>query len=73
MPTNLGINDLTLIGLIGQYNSAQLKRQRDLQTLPATSSIIKDDDMAIESFRISLQENLKSIIASNRMIGMIML
>lgn len=68
VPTNLGIPDNTLVGLMNQYNAAQLKRQRDVQTLPPTSTIIADDDATIEALRVSLQENLRSIMASNRMI-----
>lgn len=61
IPTNLGINDLTLTNLIAAYNQAQLKREREAPFLLNNSPILKDYNNQIAELRNNILESIKQV------------
>jgi capsular exopolysaccharide synthesis family protein len=61
VPSNLGINDATLISLISSYNELQSKRQREAPQLAANSIVLQDLDNQINNVKTSINENLVNI------------
>ena len=61
VPSNLGINDATLISLITRYNELQSKRQREAPQLAANSIVLQDIDNQINDVKTSISENLANI------------
>ncbi|MBI1782460.1 MAG: polysaccharide biosynthesis tyrosine autokinase, partial [Sphingobacteriales bacterium] len=68
VPTNLGIEDQVLSGLIGGFNELVLKRNRFLQNyVPESSAAIADLESQIEAMRIKMLEDLKNVRESFRL------
>lgn len=61
VPSSLGIDDPTLLGLVKEYNELQLKREAELRTIPAAHPSVKLIENQIEKVRTSLLENLRNI------------
>lgn len=61
VPSNLGINDGTLITLISRYNELQSKRQREAPQLASNSIVLQDMDNQINDVKTSIKENLVNI------------
>jgi capsular exopolysaccharide synthesis family protein len=65
VPTSLGVADATLVGLIGEYNKAQIARQQLLDAnIPESNPAVQEADGVIEKLRVSILENLRIITAS---------
>ena len=61
VPSNLIVEDVTLTSLLGEYNRLQLKRERDLRTMPPTNPIIIEEENQLENLRVSIVENINNI------------
>jgi capsular exopolysaccharide synthesis family protein len=61
VPTSLGIEDLTLKGLIQQYNEIQLTREAQLKTTTASNPTVKLMEGQLEKLRVNILENLKNL------------
>lgn len=65
VPSSLGLNDLTLNDLVGQYNTSQLSRQQLIDAnIPENHSSVQEVNSTIEKLRISILENIKNIRSS---------
>jgi tyrosine-protein kinase Etk/Wzc len=65
VPSALGLEDITLNQLVGNYNKAQLDRQALLDGhVPPNNPLIKEAEGQIEKLRESVRENLKNIKSS---------
>lgn len=65
VPSALGLEDITLNGLVQSYNIAQLERKGLLEGgTPVDNPLIKKKENDIEQLRQSLGENLRNIISS---------
>jgi tyrosine-protein kinase Etk/Wzc len=61
VPTSLGIEDITLKELIGQYNELQLKREAQLRTTTPNNLTVKVMDGQLEKLRSNILENLNNV------------
>ena len=61
VPSSLGIEDLTLVGLVTEYNEVQIKRETELKTIPAAHPAIRVLDAQLEGLRSKIVENLENI------------
>ena len=61
VPSNLGINDATLISLMTKYNELQAKRQREEPQVAPNSIVLQDIDAQINDVKTSIKENLHNI------------
>lgn len=61
VPTSLGIEDVTLKELIGQYNEVQLKREAQLRTTTPNNLTVKIMDGQLEKLRNNILENLNNV------------
>lgn len=61
VPSNMGIEDLTLIGLTRVYNEKVLERITELKTIPALNPKIKVLEAQIERLRMDILENLVNL------------
>ena len=61
VPTSLGIEDVTLTGLIGQYNDVQLKREAQLKTTSVNNLTVKVMEGQLEKLRNNILENLNNV------------
>jgi tyrosine-protein kinase Etk/Wzc len=66
VPSSLGINDVTLNSLMGNYNQLQLTRAEQLKTIPAEHPSMKVLESQIEKLRTSILENLSNILVPQR-------
>lgn len=65
VPSALGLEDATLNEMIGAYNTAQLKRQLQIDAnVPVNNPAVKETEGQIEKIRQSVLENLGNIRAS---------
>ncbi|MEO6000980.1 MAG: polysaccharide biosynthesis tyrosine autokinase [Chitinophagaceae bacterium] len=61
VPTSLGISEPSLQALISLYNTAQLKRETQLNSTTPANAVIKILDIELEKLREQIRENLKNI------------
>lgn len=61
VPTTLGIEDITLQELIGQYNDQQLKREALLKTTTGQNPTVKVMESQLEKLRTNILETLKNL------------
>lgn len=61
VPSNLGIEEPTLIPLFKEYNEKILARESFLQNTPEQNVIIKDLNIQISKLRVDILENLKNV------------
>lgn len=61
VPSSLGLEDATLQTLINQYNTLQLKRERDAQDVAVNSTVMLDLNGQIASLKTSILESLNNI------------
>jgi tyrosine-protein kinase Etk/Wzc len=61
VPSTLGIEDETLIKLIGEFNKLQLDRENMLRTVQPTSVLVLNINEQLEALRINIIENLQNI------------
>lgn len=61
VPSALGIQDVTLQGLIAQFNELQLERLRLLRTTQPNSPLVQTVDEQLVNLRRNIQENLRNI------------
>jgi tyrosine-protein kinase Etk/Wzc len=66
VPSSLGIKDVTLNSLIGNYNQLQLSRAEQLKTIPAEHPSMKVLESQVEKLRTSILENLSNILVPQR-------
>jgi len=65
VPSTLNIDDITFTQLVGDYNKAQLERQRLLDgNVPVNNPVVKEVGGQIEKLRKSILENIKNIKSS---------
>jgi capsular exopolysaccharide synthesis family protein len=61
VPSSLGIQDATLLGLIAKFNSLQLERERMLRTTEASNPLVQNINEQLENLRTNILENLQNI------------
>ncbi|MBI1343060.1 MAG: polysaccharide biosynthesis tyrosine autokinase [Terrimonas sp.] len=62
IPSALNLEDLTLNGLIEQYNQLQFERKKYIDShVPAGNPFVQQTTRAIEQSRLSLLENIKNV------------
>ncbi|HEX8330748.1 MAG TPA: polysaccharide biosynthesis tyrosine autokinase [Hymenobacter sp.] len=61
VPSSLGIQDPTLLGLIGKFNELQLERERMLRTTEPGNMLVVTMDEQIGNLRANILENLRNI------------
>lgn len=61
VPSSLGLADATLESLITQYNTLQLKREREAPSVAANSTVMVDLNTQIASLKGSIVESLNNI------------
>lgn len=61
VPSNLGIEEPTLVPLFGEYNSKILERESLLKITPEKNIIIQDLNTQIAKLRLDILENLKNV------------
>lgn len=65
VPTTLSLSDPTLLGLVAEYNKAQIVRQQLIDAnVPPNNPLAKEAGDQIEKLRTSIQENLRNIKSS---------
>jgi tyrosine-protein kinase Etk/Wzc len=61
VPSSLGIQDPTLIGLIEKFNGLQLERERMLRTTEADNPLVQNINEQLANLRTNILENLQNI------------
>lgn len=61
VPSNLGIGDITLTGLVSTYNDGVLKRQTMLKTLGEQNLEVKDLESQLDDLRGKIMESINNI------------
>lgn len=61
VPSSLGIQDATLLGLIAKFNSLQLERERMLRTTEVNNPLVQNINEQLENLRTNILENLQNI------------
>lgn len=61
VPSSLGIQDPTLVGLIEKFNGLQLERERMLRTMEVDNPIVKNVNEQLGNLRANILENLQNI------------
>jgi len=61
VPSNLRIDDPTLLDLIERYNELQLQRERILRTAEPTNPLVVNLEEQLANLRLNLQESLRTI------------
>ena len=61
VPSALGIQDPTLLGLITKFNELQLERERMLLTIQPNNPLIKNINEQLENLKGNILENLSNI------------
>ena len=62
VPSNLGIDDVTLAALIARYNELQLRKERETPLVTGNSLVLEDINNQLEGTRNSIVESLRNII-----------
>ena len=63
IPSNLGIEDLTLTRFVGAYNDDVSKRELLLKTLPEGNIEVRKTESEIEQIRIKILESIRNVKA----------
>ncbi|QHS54280.1 polysaccharide biosynthesis tyrosine autokinase [Mucilaginibacter sp. 14171R-50] len=63
LPSMLGIEDPTLLGLVSQLSESQLKKQSLLQTIPETNPIVTSLNDQIRSIKAGIDQSVKNLKA----------
>src|SRR5690606_4928087 len=58
VPSSMGIQDPTLVGLTSKYNELQLERQKLLRTVQPANPLVQSLDEQLANLRTNIQENL---------------
>ncbi len=61
VPSTLGIQDQTLLGLIGKFNDLQMERERMLRTTEPGNPLVQTMTEQIANLRSNILENLRNI------------
>ncbi len=61
IPSSLGIEDATLVGLISEYNKDVIKREELLQTIPRGNLALGTLESELDGLRIKVIEALKNV------------
>lgn len=61
MPSTLGIDDPTLLGLVQQLGEAQLKREGLLRTIPETNPVVSSIDDEIRAIKQTIEQTIKNV------------
>jgi tyrosine-protein kinase Etk/Wzc len=61
VPSTLGIQDPTLLGLIGKFNELQMERERMLRTTEPNNPLVQNIGEQLANLRINILENLRNI------------
>lgn len=61
VPSTLGIQDGTLVGLIQKFNELQMERERMLRTTQPGNPLIQNIDEQLVNLRVNILENLRNI------------
>ncbi|TVT41509.1 polysaccharide biosynthesis tyrosine autokinase [Hymenobacter setariae] len=61
VPSSLGIQDPTLVGLIEKFNGLQLERERMLRTMEVDNPLIQNINEQLANLRTNILENLQNI------------
>lgn len=61
VPSTLGIQDQTLLGLITKFNDLQMERERMLRTAQVTNPLVQNINEQLGNLRINILENLQNI------------
>ena len=61
VPSTLGIQDATLLGLISQFNELQLERERLLRTSQPSNPLVQNINEQLANLRVNILENLRNI------------
>ncbi|MBC6609127.1 polysaccharide biosynthesis tyrosine autokinase [Hymenobacter sp. BT188] len=61
VPSTLGIQDATLLGLIAQFNELQLERERMLRTTQPSNPLVQNINEQLANLRVNILENLRNI------------
>lgn len=61
LPSMMGIEDPTLLGLVAELGGAQLKRQSLLRTIPETNPVMSSINDQIRSLKQTIDETVKNI------------
>lgn len=61
VPSSLGIQDPTLLGLIEKFNSLQLERERMLRTTETNNPLVQNLNEQLANLRTNILENLQNI------------
>lgn len=64
VPSNLGMQDPTLVGLVTKFNEVQLERERMLRTTEANNPLVVNMNEQLANLRGSILENLRNIKSS---------
>ncbi|MDB5248376.1 MAG: polysaccharide biosynthesis tyrosine autokinase [Segetibacter sp.] len=68
VPSSLGLDDPTLLALVGTYNQMQLEREEKLKTMPEANPVMQVMENQIEKVRVSILENLSNIKRSTEIL-----
>jgi len=60
-PTNLGIEDMTLTGLIAQYNELALRRQSELQQTTRDNPVIRKLESSLDQLQVAMLQDLQTL------------
>ncbi|WP_223651788.1 GumC family protein [Hymenobacter psoromatis] len=61
VPSTLGIQDQTLLGLIGKFNELQLERERMLRTTEPGNPLVMNMNQQLDNLKTNILENLRNI------------
>ncbi|RZK44899.1 MAG: polysaccharide biosynthesis tyrosine autokinase, partial [Hymenobacter sp.] len=61
VPSSLGIQDPTLVGLIEKFNGLQLERERMLRTTEVDNPLVQNINEQLANLRTNILENLQNI------------
>ena len=61
VPSTLGIQDQTLLGLIGKFNELQLERERMLRTTEPGNPLVLNMNQQLSNLKVNILENLRNI------------
>jgi tyrosine-protein kinase Etk/Wzc len=61
VPSSLGIEDPTLLGLIGKFNELQMERERMLRTTQPNNPLVQNISEQLANLRVNILENLRNI------------
>lgn len=67
VPSSMGLDDPTLAALIGQYNTLQLKKDREAPLVGSNSLLIQDIDNQLGSLKASILESLNGVSRNLRL------